>query len=972
MKKEMRMISKDGTISEFLGYTSSKEEKEEEEEEEEEEKEESKKKGLKEAFEIGSNSESSGYAASDNEVESDLESTARSEPKCKEMEDTCESGIRPKLDSSKAVPAYMLPDYPSQYDKIMRLEILFISSNVYKFYLFIEMAPNRRVTNNVNNANANGGNNGCSYKGFLACNPQDYDRKGGAIALTRWIEKMESVEFKALLVEEFCPSNEMEKLESEFWNHTMVGANHAGYTDWFHELAKLVPHLVTPKSKRIGRYINGLAPQIRGMLRATQPTTIQSAILKAGILTDKAVRCGTLTRSSEKRKEAEETRNRLALEGNQNTQNNGNQAKGSAFNVNAVDALQDPNVVMGTFSLNDHFAIVLFDSRADFSFISTKFAPLLNVKPSIVSPRYVIEVANGKKEEVDRIIRDCKLELENSLFTIDLTLFGHSDSSNLGGYQNGIGPVLRFGGNDESKKKQKSTLEANSFEGFRYPTQMGLTLGYERFQKYFCQLRDSWRGLTVDVESVDWNKSISEDDDNYAFMANNNSGSDTQVPSCSNECKESYANIKRLYDTQREQLSDASVEIKVILRVLRKLKPLFVVLQQINFDNSGNLSYENEVFQSVFRCNASDSENPPLHKRLAKTCEMQAVPPPMTGNYFPLDLMDKEGFTAMPETTQTKWSCEEKRNMYLIEAVRTIACDSFLPNTFWVKLLVLLALFLTGKDLNWLFDLDYLTDSMNYLSVSSENQANIHAGQQESNQNAGTKDKIVAGDSEKEDESAQDCFEVPFWHSYSSTNTSSSKSDKQRRIMLAQTAKDSGTTLLIPLDIQLILPLQMSWGELLQEELLQFEIQKVWILVDLPYGKKAIGTKWVYRNKKDERGVVVRNKARLVAQEHRQEEGIDYDEVFALCLSLWLIVDELCGLNHQVSKILSLLRKSTKWLKLCMDYIKLQELGTDISQKVEKPSKKRQNRARDGKVCEDEAQSKSSHLREEKAKKNIT
>ncbi|GKA88189.1 putative ribonuclease H-like domain-containing protein, partial [Tanacetum coccineum] len=49
----------------------------------------------------------------------------------------------------------------------------------------------------------------------------------------------------------------------------------------------------------------------------------------------------------------------------------------------------------------------------------------------------------------------------------------------------------------------------------------------------------------------------------------------------------------------------------------------------------------------------------------------------------------------------------------------------------------------------------------------------------------------------------------------------------------------------------------------------------------LPYEKKAIGTKWVYRNKKDERGVVVRNKARLVAQEHRQEEGIDYDEVFA-------------------------------------------------------------------------------------------
>ncbi|GKE98155.1 putative ribonuclease H-like domain-containing protein [Tanacetum coccineum] len=67
----------------------------------------------------------------------------------------------------------------------------------------------------------------------------------------------------------------------------------------------------------------------------------------------------------------------------------------------------------------------------------------------------------------------------------------------------------------------------------------------------------------------------------------------------------------------------------------------------------------------------------------------------------------------------------------------------------------------------------------------------------------------------------------------------------------------------------------------MQEELLQFKIQKVWTLVDLPYGKKAIGTKWVYRNKKDERGIVVRNKARLVAQGYKQEEGSDYDEVFA-------------------------------------------------------------------------------------------
>nr|GEX77860.1 hypothetical protein [Tanacetum cinerariifolium] len=72
-----------------------------------------------------------------------------------------------------------------------------------------------------------------------------------------------------------------------------------------------------------------------------------------------------------------------------------------------------------------------------------------------------------------------------------------------------------------------------------------------------------------------------------------------------------------------------------------------------------------------------------------------------------------------------------------------------------------------------------------------------------------------------------------------------------------------------------------SWIEAMQEEYLQFKMQKVWVLVDLPKGKRAIGSTWVFRNKKDERGIVIWLKARLVAQGHTQEEGIDYDEVFA-------------------------------------------------------------------------------------------
>ncbi|GKC80239.1 ribonuclease H-like domain-containing protein, partial [Tanacetum coccineum] len=80
------------------------------------------------------------------------------------------------------------------------------------------------------------------------------------------------------------------------------------------------------------------------------------------------------------------------------------------------------------------------------------------------------------------------------------------------------------------------------------------------------------------------------------------------------------------------------------------------------------------------------------------------------------------------------------------------------------------------KGPTWLFDLDYLTDSMNYHPVRSKNQANHHAGQQEANQNAGTEDILNGRDSEKEDESAQDCYVLPIWPSYSSTITPALKS----------------------------------------------------------------------------------------------------------------------------------------------------------------------------------------------------
>ena len=72
-----------------------------------------------------------------------------------------------------------------------------------------------------------------------------------------------------------------------------------------------------------------------------------------------------------------------------------------------------------------------------------------------------------------------------------------------------------------------------------------------------------------------------------------------------------------------------------------------------------------------------------------------------------------------------------------------------------------------------------------------------------------------------------------------------------------------------------------DWIQAMQEELNQFERNKVWTLVPRPEDRHIIGTRWVFRNKLDDSGTVIRNKARLVAQGYNQQEGIDYDETFA-------------------------------------------------------------------------------------------
>nr|GEY70729.1 hypothetical protein [Tanacetum cinerariifolium] len=261
-----------------------------------------------------------------------------------------------------------------------------------------------QVTANVNNANGgngNGWNNGCSYKNFTSCNLGSLmERVRYATsyfvnkALTWWSTQVQEIgqeamigmswnNFKAFLVEELCLSNEMEKLKNEFWNHTMIGAKHVAYTDRFHELAKLVPHLVTPESSRIKRQV---AP-----VNAVKMGQNQRACYECGSLDHLRYDCPKWKQATEKKRTHWLWREKGTPE------------------------------TMGTKQEERH----LMGMQADFSFISTKFMPLLNVEPCIVNHGYVIEIANGESVEVDRVICDFKLELGNSLFIIDLIPLGH-------------------------------------------------------------------------------------------------------------------------------------------------------------------------------------------------------------------------------------------------------------------------------------------------------------------------------------------------------------------------------------------------------------------------------------------------------------------------------------------------------------------------------------------------------------------
>nr|GEV60046.1 hypothetical protein [Tanacetum cinerariifolium] len=158
---------------------------------------------------------------------------------------------------------------------------------------------NENIQENVGNVLVNRDQVGCSYKEFLACNPKEYDGK----ALMWWNSQIRTLsqevvvsiswnDFKFMMIKEFCHS---------------------------HEMQILFPHLVNPKSMKIERYVYGPALQICGMVAATEPKTIQKAVHISGVLTDEAIRNGSIKKVEKRGNVGEPSKDKNGSDNNKST-----------------------------------------------------------------------------------------------------------------------------------------------------------------------------------------------------------------------------------------------------------------------------------------------------------------------------------------------------------------------------------------------------------------------------------------------------------------------------------------------------------------------------------------------------------------------------------------------------------------------------------------------------------------------------
>nr|GEY05608.1 putative reverse transcriptase domain-containing protein [Tanacetum cinerariifolium] len=269
-------------------------------------------------------------------------------------------------------------------------------------------------------------------------------------ALTWWNSQMQTIGIDEayemswkglmkLMIDVYCPRNEIQKLENELWNLCVKGTDIAGIANG---LMDQKPHFKRQNVTRAftmgnnkKRWYAGSAPYCNkcrlhheglcivkctnckkvGHMARDCKTVVAAQTLRAPVANQRVVTCFGCGRQGHYKSDCPKLKNQ-----NHGNKAANNDARGRAYALGGGDENLNSNIFTGTFLLNNHYAYILFDSGADRSFVSTTFSALTDITPTALDVSYTVELADGRISRSDTIIRGCTLNFLDHPLNIDL------------------------------------------------------------------------------------------------------------------------------------------------------------------------------------------------------------------------------------------------------------------------------------------------------------------------------------------------------------------------------------------------------------------------------------------------------------------------------------------------------------------------------------------------------------------------
>nr|GFA07928.1 hypothetical protein [Tanacetum cinerariifolium] len=256
----------------------------------------------------------------------------------------------------------------------------------------------------------------CLFVGFIKCGPTQFHGTEGAVGLVRWFEKMESTfeishevenespwsEVKQMMTDEFCPTEEVQRLEDKLIHLKLRDMNIAAYTERFNEFALLCPDAVPNEKKKVELYIKGLSEIIKGETTSSRPVTLNEALRMAHTLMEQKI----------------QAKNKRIAEGLKRKWENNNQGNNNNNHNRGKEAIKALSVRRKLTKEVETCKVKLMS----FAMPSTTKARihLIDIKLVKLNSSYEVELANGKVVSTNSVLRGCTLNILDHLFDIDL------------------------------------------------------------------------------------------------------------------------------------------------------------------------------------------------------------------------------------------------------------------------------------------------------------------------------------------------------------------------------------------------------------------------------------------------------------------------------------------------------------------------------------------------------------------------